>query len=314
MRSRSLGNTGLEVSELGLGTWGLSGDSCGSVPEAEQDKVIDRARALGITLFDTADSYAHGKMEERLGRRLPADSQTCIVTKIGTDRDADPPQKRFSVSYLRAAFEKSRDRIGRDTLDVVLLHNPSVAAIEKGDATGLLEELRKSGAVRAWGVSVGDPDTGRAAAKSGAQVLELAYNVLHSHDLRDLTELVTEKQIGILARSVLSYGLLCGHWPPHKTFPGIDHRAQRWTADELRRRVSQLDAVRALVGGPVLTMRAGALRYVLANDLVGSAVLGPRNIIQLDQLVREGGREPPYLDDEKLAKLATRLTDVGVEQ
>lgn len=314
MRSRLLGTTGLEVSELSLGTWGLSGDAYGSVTDAEQDKVIDRAKALGITLFDTADTYAHGGMQKRLGERLPADSGTHIVTKIGTDRDADPARKCFKPQFLRDAFHRCQDQIGRDPLDIVLLHNPSLSAVESGEATDVLQEFVSAGKLRAWGVSLGSAETGKAAVAKGAQVLELAYNVLHSTELRELTEVITEKKVGVLARSVLSYGLLCGHWPPHKTFPGVDHRSQRWTADELRRRVSQLDAVRSLVGGPVLTMRAGALRFVLANDLISSAVLGPKNIIQLDQLVREAGREPPYLSDEKLTKLATRLRDVGADQ
>ena len=67
MRKRPLGNTGLLVSELGLGTWGLSGDGYGPVAEAEQEGVIERALALGITLFETADSYALGGMEKKLG-------------------------------------------------------------------------------------------------------------------------------------------------------------------------------------------------------------------------------------------------------
>ena len=117
----------------------------------------------------------------------------------------------------------------------------------------------------------------------------------------------------MLARSVLAYGLLCGHWPRAKEFPDGDHRGERWTPDELRMRIGQLDAVRALIGGPVMTMRAGALRYVLTNELISAAVLGPRSTVQLDQLVREAGGGPPYLGEDKLEKLATRLVDVGIE-
>ena len=69
MRRRPLGKTGLSVTELSLGTWGLSGDGYGPVAESEQDKVIDRARALGVNLFETADGYAGGAMERRLGER-----------------------------------------------------------------------------------------------------------------------------------------------------------------------------------------------------------------------------------------------------
>jgi aryl-alcohol dehydrogenase-like predicted oxidoreductase len=117
----------------------------------------------------------------------------------------------------------------------------------------------------------------------------------------------------VLAHSVLAYGLLCGHWAPDKEFPEGDHRSERWTIDEFRRRLRQLDALRPVVGGAVLTLRAGALRYVLSTPAVSSAVIGPRNTLQLDQLVREAGKEPPYLSDQQLTALAARLRDAGVE-
>src|SRR5690606_39054510 len=83
MRLRPLGKTSISVSELALGTWGLSGDGYGAVPDAEQDRVIERARALGVTTFETADCYAAGDMERRLGKLLPDDGKTVVITKIG---------------------------------------------------------------------------------------------------------------------------------------------------------------------------------------------------------------------------------------
>src|SRR3954463_1216432 len=100
MRKRPLGNTGLSVTELGLGTWGLSGDGYSPVPEADQDAVIDRALALGVRLFDTADSYAKGGMEARLGERLEKHPDAIIVTKVGTDREATPPRKSFAAQFI----------------------------------------------------------------------------------------------------------------------------------------------------------------------------------------------------------------------
>jgi len=312
MRRRPLGKTGLNVTELGLGTWGLSGDGYGPVPEAEQDQVIDRARALGITLFETADSYAHGGMERKLGERLKDDKRARIVTRIGTDRDAIPPKKRFDPEYLRTAVERSAERLGRDAIDVVLLHNPSEVAMEKREATALLSELKQAGKIRAWGVSAGTRSVASAAVDQGAEVLSLAYNALYRSDLDQLLEVVAEADVGVLAHSVLGYGLLCGHWAPSKSFGLGDHRAERWTGDELRRRIRQLDAIRPLIGGEVLSLRGGAVRFVLHNEAVSSALLGPRNTIQLDQLVREAGKGPPYLEEDKLTALENRLRDVGV--
>lgn len=312
MRRRPLGKTGLSVTELALGTWGLSGDGYGPVPESEQDKVIDRARALGITLFETADSYAGGAMERRLGERLKGDAEARVVTKIGTDRDASVPRKRFDPSYLREAVERSCERLGRDVLDVVLLHNPSKQAVDKGEACALLAELTSSGKLRAWGVSAGGVDVAAAAIAQGAGVISLAYNVFAQSDLGALIVDIERNDVGVLAHSVLAYGLLCGHWSADKSFPDGDHRAERWTYDELRRRVRQLDAVRPAVGGQVLTMRAAALRFALQHRKVSSVLLGPKSTLQLDQLVREAGKGPPYLEDTALVALRNRLRQVGV--
>ena len=97
-----------------------------------------------------------------------------------------------------------------------------------------------------------------------------------------------------------------------QTFAEEDHRAQRWTRTEFETRLRQLDAIRPLVTGDVLTLRAAAVRFVLSNEMVSSAVLGPRTMTQLDQLVREAGTEPPYLSTEALTQLANDLATVGV--
>lgn len=311
MRKRSLGKTGLDVSELALGTWGLSGDAYGPVADAEVDRTIDRALAVGITLFDTADVYGRGEMERRLGKRLQGAGTTYVVTKIGTDLEESPPRKRFDRPHLWTAFERSQERLKRDVLDVVLLHNPTVATVGRPEPVEFLKDLKKQGKIRAWGVSAGNADVARAAIRNEADVVELAYNVFVAGDLHEVAGDVSESGVGVLARSVLAHGLLAGQWSAEREFYPGDHRMERWTPTELRQRVKQLDVLRPLVSGPVVSLRAAALRFVLANQLVSAAVLGPRTVGQLDQLVREAGM-PPYLRDTALSDLSTRLRKLGV--
>ncbi len=311
MRRRPLGKTGIEVSELALGTWGLSGDAYGPVAEAEQDGVIDRALAVGITLFETGDSYGKGAMEKRLGERLP--EKVTVVTKVGTDLATSPPRKRFEPAYVEESVARSRERLKNGAALVVLLHNPSPGTLERGEAAGKLKELVTRGSIKSWGVSAGGKDVVRAAVAKDVPVLELAYNAFHNAELKAVAAELKSKGIGVLARSVLAYGLLCGMWPATKEFASGDHRAERWTSDELRRRVTQLNALRPSVGGAATSMRAVALRYVLSSELVSAAVLGPRRGAQLDQLVREAGKEPPYLPPEGLAALERRLINVGIK-
>jgi aryl-alcohol dehydrogenase-like predicted oxidoreductase len=312
MRRRSLGKTGLEISELCLGTWGLSGDGYGPVEEPDQDSVIERALALGMNAFETSDSYAKGAMESRLGRLLEQHSDAIVITKLGTDRSVSPPAKRFDGEYLTTAIDQSRERLKRP-IDVLLLHNPSSIALGKKPLAELLEQSVKDGKVRFWGASVGDAATGRAAIEAGAQVLSLVYNAFHPQDLHGVAELAKQKGVGLLARSVLAHGLLCGQWPTTKSFASGDHRRDRWTNDELKKRISQLSALRPTVTGAVNSLRAAALRYALSEDALSSVVLGPRSDLQLDQLVRDAGKEPPYLSDDAKSALVRRLENVGIK-
>lgn len=299
------------MSELALGTWGLSGDGYGPVTPTEVERVIERALSLGIDLFDTADIYGGGEMERVLGRLVPADKGV-IVTKIGTNTEETPKRKCFELPFLRASIEKCQERIGREKLDIVLLHNPTMLAMSTSEPFDFLKELTRLGTLKAWGVSAGAPEVAQAAIRKGAGVIELAYNVFIAGDLHAMAGDLAESGVGVLARSVLAHGLLTGHWSAEREFYPGDHRAERWTSNELRERIDQLDALRGLVQGPVLSLRAAALRFVLANQLVSSAVLGPRSVAQLEQLVREAGEGPPYLRDTALAELAARLRSVGV--
>jgi aryl-alcohol dehydrogenase-like predicted oxidoreductase len=313
VRARSLGKTGLRISELSLGTWGLSGDAYGPVDPAEQERVLERAVEMGFSLVETADAYAGGQMERLIGRVLADRRDVVVVTKGGTDRATSPARKRFDGPYLRQRVEASLRRLAREHIDLYLLHNPTERALTGGEAVDEMTRLKEEGKIGHWGVSVGSVDVGRVALEVGAEVIELAYSLVHGSDLHRLAGEVIVRGAGILARSTLAYGLLAGAWEKGHAFQGGDHRAERWTAPELDRRIEQLAAVRFLVHGDVRTMRAAAVRFVLANRIVTSAVLGPRNVKQLEDLVREVGMGPNYLRDEDLMRIPRALESVGIE-
>jgi len=311
LRQRQLGRSGGLVSELALGTWGLSGEASGPVYHMEVDRVIDRAMEAGITLFDTADVYGGGDMEKKLGEKLDPEKHR-ICTKVGTFPDERPPRKHFAPEKLREALEGCRERQQRDMLDVVLLHNPSLRALE-GDAPAFMRERVEADEVGLWGVSCGDGAIAAKAIEEGAQVIMLPYNVLHQHDFLKVAEQIEGTETGLIARSVLAHGLLAGHWSRNKIFFDNDHRQTRWSKEALKYRLGQLDAVRHLIDGEVITLRSVALRYVLEQHLVSTAVLGPRSLTQLNQLIFEAGKGPPYLDEDGLMELPARLEAVGEE-
>src|SRR4030095_1385955 len=97
MRKRPLGKTGLVISELAIGTWGLSGDAYGKIEDGEAEIVLRRAIAIGMTLIDTSDAYGAGKMEQLCGKLLKDHPELVIVTKGGIDRTSDPARRNFTA-------------------------------------------------------------------------------------------------------------------------------------------------------------------------------------------------------------------------
>jgi aryl-alcohol dehydrogenase-like predicted oxidoreductase len=301
------------VSELALGTWGLSGDGYGAVEENDAEKVIARALEIGIDLVDTADAYGAGKMEALLGRVLRDRPDVRVVTRAGVDRTIEPARKRFDKEWLAASVDRSRKRLGRDVLDVFLLHHPSRDALIRKEATDALRELKQSGKVLHWGVSANDAEVARTAIDQGAEVLSMAYNLFHQLDVHRISGDIMVARVGLIAHSVLAYGLLAGTWDKERAFPSGDHRNDRWTRVEFEKRVDQLGAVRHLVRGSVPTLRGAAVRFALANHVVSAVALGPRTVEQLEQLIRETGGGPVYLPDDDLASLHRSLQRVGIQ-
>jgi aryl-alcohol dehydrogenase-like predicted oxidoreductase len=313
VRTRALGKTGLRVSELALGTWGLSGDAYGPVDEAVQERVVERALEMGVSVVDTADAYGGGRMERLVGRVIAGRGEIVVVTKGGVDRTTSPPRKRFEGAYLRESVERSLRRLSREWIDVYLLHNPQASTLASAETLDTLLELKREGKIKHWGISAGDIETGRAALRKGAEVIELAYNLLQGSDLHRLAGEIMVAGAGVLAHSTLAYGLLAADWPRDHEFAMGDHRADRWTKPELARRLEQVSAFHFLVQGEVETMRSAAVRYVLSSSIVTSAVLGPRTVAQLEDVVREVGVGPVYLRDAALARIPRALESIGID-
>jgi aryl-alcohol dehydrogenase-like predicted oxidoreductase len=313
MRKRPLGKTGVVVSELAVGTWGLSGEAYGRVEEADAEAVLRRAVEMGVTLLDTSDAYGAGRMERLCGKLAREHHDLVVVTKGGIDRVTEPPRKCFAADYLRSAVERSCKRLGRDAVQVYLLHCPTSQALHGGEAVSTMEALKEEGKIEHWGVTAGDEDVARSAIDLGAEVIELAYNLTHPIDLHRISGDVMVSGCGVLARSVLAHGLLNGTWGHDHEFEEGDHRRDRWTKMELEHRLSQLDALRFLVKGDVHTLRGASVRFALANHLVSAAVLGPRTKEQLVELVRETGGGPRYLHDDDLRRLPRALDKVGIQ-
>ena len=133
MKYRKLGNTGLEVSEIGFGAWGIGGDSYGTVDDDVSRKALRFAYDQGITLFDTSDIYGSGHSEELIGQVLKdVRGRIVIASKVGTlpHFGFTMPQD-FSVKHIREALEASLRRLQSEYVDLYQLHSPPIEVLSQ---------------------------------------------------------------------------------------------------------------------------------------------------------------------------------------
>jgi aryl-alcohol dehydrogenase-like predicted oxidoreductase len=314
MRTRTLGRSAIPVGEVGLGTWGISGEGYGASFELTARATLRAAIDAGGSFIETADSYREGAVLEWIGalkRDVGADKVFASV-RVGVDRDPKHPvpRKDFSAGYLTAACERAIKRMGTDALDALVLHNPSPKTLYAGDAWSALCALKAAGKVRLIGVSISSEQAGRAALERAPDLVVLPYNLYFPMMLHDLSGHITRNRVAVVVRSPLAYGLLADGWSGARRFSDDDHRLYRWTPQDLTRRMKQRDALRdALVHPPIASLREAALRYVLANGLVSVVVPGARSPDQAIENARAVDREP-MLSDEALADVA-RIVSPG---
>jgi hypothetical protein len=163
MRYRSLGKTGVQVSEVGFGVWTLSTGWWGEVDDERSVSLLRRAFEKGIDYFDTADTYGSGKGETLLADAFGGMREEIVIsTKIGYDF-YNHPQRRgqqerpqdWSEDFIRFALEQSLKRLRTDYVDLLQLHNTKMDAIENDALFELMEEFEREGKIRSYGVALG---------------------------------------------------------------------------------------------------------------------------------------------------------------
>lgn len=211
---RALGNTGLRVSPLGLGTVKLGRNQAVHYPSAFElpdDKtarrLLDVARELGVNLLDTAPAY--GSSEKRLGQLLQGQRQHWVLsTKVGEEFEAGRSRFDFTPAHIRASVERSLRRLRSDYLDLVLIHSDGSDALiaERYGALDTLAELKRQGLLRAYGMSTKTLDGGLQLAQD-ADALMVACNPWDTSQLPVL-DACHAAGTGVLIKKALASGHL----------------------------------------------------------------------------------------------------------
>jgi aryl-alcohol dehydrogenase-like predicted oxidoreductase len=314
VRSRRFGNTDLEASEVGFGTWALGSSWWGEVSEADGERLLGRALELGITFFDTGDAYGRGANEELVGRVLaPHRDQIQLATKFGYEltggrrehSEGERPQ-RWDGPFVREALEASLRRLRTDHVDLYQLHNPRAEAIATDETFETLEELRDEGKLRHYGVALG-PAIGwreeglRALETRHIASIQTVYNLLEQDPGRDLIAAADRAGAGVMARVPTSSGLLDDNLTLDTEFPEGDHRRHRpreWLVEGLQK----IERIRFLcTDGGERTMAQAALRFILDS---GATTVIPTITSEAELLEYAGAADVPELAGDELARVA----------
>jgi len=223
MKKREIGQTGVEVSLIGIGAWQMGGGDSkdansvghgwGGVDDAESVRLIHRAEELGINLIDTADIYGNGHSERVIGTALKGRrSHWVIATKGGLVKTEGTHGQYFdgSARHIREACEASLKRLQTDRIDFYQLHRiPAVA--DQESTMAVLAALRKEGKIRFYGISTDQPmDIIHLQQYGPVDIVQLATDLFHNH--HSALSYCHQQRIGTLIRSPLAWGATFGKY------------------------------------------------------------------------------------------------------
>jgi len=285
LKFRKLGRTNLLVSEIGFGAWAISGRGYGPTDDKDSIRALHRALDLGVNFIDTADIYGDGHSEELIGRALRerGDKETVIATKFGWDFYRDGGiRSNLKRNYISFALEKSLKRLGREWIDIYQIHNSKPDDIERDNVYETLDELKKQGKIRFYGVSAYYIEDGIEAIKTGKpDTIQIIYNILEPEAENKLLPLALKKDVGIIAREPLASGLLTGKYDENSKFPKTDHR-HGWDKkflEEGARKVSKLKFLEK----EDQTLIQAALRFSLSHKAVSVVIPGAKTVRQVEE-------------------------------
>lgn len=315
MNYRRFGRTDWQVSEIGYGMWGLAGWTGSDVEEVNAS--LDLAVELGCNFFDTAWGYAEGKSEQILGelmKRNP-DKKLYAATKIPPKNRNWPSRPEFSLDevfpadYIVEYTEKSLKNLDVECIDLMQFHVWEDHWANRDEWKEAIQKLTQQGKVQAWGISVNrwEPDNSLETIKTGLiDAVQVIYNIFDQNPEDHLFPLCRKHDVGIIARVPFDEGTLTGTLTKETTFPEGDWRSTYFVPENLNSSVDHADALKPLIPEG-MTMPEMALRFILANDDVGTTIPGMRKLPHVRANI--AASDGKALEDSLLEKLKNHRWD-----
>jgi aryl-alcohol dehydrogenase-like predicted oxidoreductase len=286
MKYRKFGRSGVEVSDIALGLWGMGGWSGSDDHESMQ--ALQLTVDLGCNFFDTAWAYGEGKSDGLLGQtmaknkgkrlfaasKVPPKNQRWPALAEYKYQDVFPPDHVFKYADL------IRKQLGTDSIDLLQFHVWTDEWTDQPDFRKTVEKLKRDGTIRYFGLSLNrwEPENGIKAIRTGlVDAVQVIYSIFDQSPEDELFPLCQEMNIGVIVRVALDEGSLGGKMTKDTKFPSDDWRAKYFNPENLANTIKRVDKLKKILP-PGMSLPEMALRFVNSHPAVSTTIVGMRKL------------------------------------
>jgi len=293
MNYRTLGKTGYHVSEIGYGAWGIGKSSWIGATDHESLKALHRSVDLGLNFIDTALVYGNGHSEVLVGQLIKKRPERIYVaTKIPPKNrvwpapDGLPAAQAFPGEHVIASTEESLRNLRLEAIDVQQFHVWSDGWANQGDWLTAIEQLKKQGKIRHFGISINDYQPANAISLIETGVVDsvqVIYNIFEQTPEDELFPACERHNVGVIVRVALDEGGLTGKITPDTRFEKDDFRASYFRGDRKQQVYERVKKITSDLGITTDQLAETALRFVLSQKAVSTVIPGMRSVRNVDQ-------------------------------
>ena len=310
MKTRTLGKTGFEISEISLGTWQLGGKWGTEFNDNLAAETLDKAIGGGVNFIDTADVYKGTESETAVGKAVKrADKRIYVATKCG--RQINPhTNESYTPEVLRGYVEDSLKRLDVEAIDLIQLHCPPTEVYYRPEIFGEFEKLKEEGKILNLGVSIEKVEEGiKSLEYDNVTSIQVIYNMFRQRPHEKLFHMAKKKNVGIIVRVPLASGLLTGKFTKDSTFGKKDHRnfnregkffdvGETFSGIPFEKGVEAVERMKEELPGNENLVHL-ALRWVLMRDEVSCVIPGASSVEHVESNL--AASEAPPVSQEVMA-------------
>lgn len=311
MQYRKLGRTGYSISEIGHGLWGAGGNSWFGATDDEIRAALQLSLDLGCNFFDSAYVYGSGKSDKFLGelmannpnKKIYAASKVPPKTMKWPASSAESYEDSYPTEHVLGYAETIRKSLGVETIDLLQFHTWDDSWAYNAEFHSTVKQLKEDKLAKAVGISLNtwEPHNGILALKTGIiDTVQVIYNIFEQRPQDELFKVCKELDIGVIARVPLDEGSLGGKLTIDTKFAENDYRARYFSQAKLAPTLERVEKLKAILPGG-MNLPQMALRFILANPVVSTAIAGMRNVKHVKENIEVSDGVP--IDSALLSEL-----------